>query len=105
MSTLIASSLTRVNPLKRLKYILDRKTLDILYKSFIRPLLEYGGIVWDGCGEQNKLKLENVQYEAGRVVYGAIKGTVRDHVYGEWGWELLSSRRYRRRMMTFHSIL
>ena len=74
--------------LKRLKYILDRKALDILYKSFIRPLLEYGGIVWDGCGEQNKLKLENVQYDAGRVVCGAIKGTVRDHVYGELGWEL-----------------
>ena len=70
--------------------------MDILYKSFIRPLLEYGGIVWDGCGEQNELKLENVQYEAGRVVCGAIKGTVRDHVYGELGWELLSSRRYRR---------
>ena len=63
--------------------------------------------VRDGCGEQNKLKLENVRYmyEAGRVLCGAIKGTGRDHVYGEFGWELLSSRRYRRRMMIFHSIL
>ena len=91
INSIVTKSLTRVNLLKRLKYILDRKTLDILYKSFIRPLLEYGSIVWDGCGEQNKLKLEHIQYEAGRVVCGAIKGTVRDHVYGELGWELLSS--------------
>ena len=105
INSIITKSLTRVNLLKRLKYILDRKALDILYKSFIRPLLEYGGIVWDGCGEQNKLNLKMFSMRLVALCVGAIKGTVRDHVYGELDWELLSSRCYRRRMMTFHSIL
>jgi hypothetical protein len=28
---------------------LDRKSLEKLYIGFIRPILEYGGIVWDNC--------------------------------------------------------
>ena len=32
-----------------LKYKLDRKTLEIIYMSFIRPILEYADIIWDNC--------------------------------------------------------
>ena len=32
----------RVNVMRRLKFQLDRKALEIIYTSFIRPILEYG---------------------------------------------------------------
>ena len=102
---LITKSYTRLTLLKRLKYTLDRHTLDTLYKSFIRPLLEYGGMVWDNCSQRDKDKIEDVQYVAGRIVSGAIKGTGRNKVYRELGWELLSNRRLRHKLTIFHSII
>jgi hypothetical protein len=33
--------------LRPLKFLLDRASLETLYKSFVRPILEYADIVWD----------------------------------------------------------
>jgi hypothetical protein len=41
----------KLNMLKPLKLKLQRKTLEILYKSLVRSCLEYADIVWDGCCE------------------------------------------------------
>ena len=90
--------------LKRLKYVLDRHTLQILYKSFIRPLLEYASAVWDNCTEYEKHKLESIQYKAALVVSGAMKGTGRTNLYEELAWETLESRRARRKLVIFHGI-
>jgi hypothetical protein len=35
----------------------------------------YGDVIWDNCSEEEAKVLEHVQYEAARVVTGAIKGT------------------------------
>ena len=32
----------RINIMRRLKFVLDRKSLETIYISFIRPILEYG---------------------------------------------------------------
>ena len=37
----------RVNILRKFKFILDRKTLEKIYLTFIRPILEYADVVWD----------------------------------------------------------
>ena len=37
----------RVNIMRKLKFQLDRKSLEIIYTSFIRPILEYGNEIWD----------------------------------------------------------
>ena len=46
---------------QKLKYKLDRRTLENIYFTFVRPRLEYASIIWDDCTEADKLKLENVQ--------------------------------------------
>ena len=59
----------------------------VYFRSFvqvIRPLLEYGGMVWDNCSQRDKDKIEDVQYLAGPIVSGAIKGTVRIRFIGTW---------------------
>ena len=48
-------AMTRVNVMRKLKFKLDRRSLQTIYISFIRPLLEYADIVWDNCN----LKLMN----------------------------------------------
>jgi hypothetical protein len=52
----------RLNMLKGLKYIINRETLNKLYKSLIRPLMEYGDVLWDGCTDGESDLLEFVQY-------------------------------------------
>ena len=36
----------RIHIMRKLKFHLDRKALDIIYTSFIRPILEYADVVW-----------------------------------------------------------
>ena len=55
-------------PQESLKYVkLDRKALETIFITFIRPLLEYGDIVWDNCTQYEKQELEKVQIEAVRI--------------------------------------
>ena len=35
--------------MRKLKYDLDRKALEVIYISFIRPELEYADVLWDNC--------------------------------------------------------
>ena len=44
----------KINILRSLMYKLERKTLETFYLSFIRPILEYGDIVWDNCSKKEK---------------------------------------------------
>ena len=61
----------RLDILRSLKLKLDRKTLEIMYFSFIRPLLEYSDIVWGNCNQRDtndleKYKLKQVELSPGQ---------------------------------------
>ena len=66
-----------------MKFIINRNTLDKLFKSLIRPLMEYADAVWDGCCENVSDLLESVQYEFDRVVTGVMKGTGHQRLLGK----------------------
>ena len=40
---------TRINVMRKLKFKLDRKSLQTIYFTFIRPILEYASVVWNNC--------------------------------------------------------
>ena len=63
----------RVNVMRKLKFQLDRRSLEIIHISFIRPLLEYADVVWDNCTRYKVSAIENVQLEAARIVTGTTK--------------------------------
>ena len=44
----------RLGALRKHKFNLDRRSLNKLYTTFIRPLLEYADIIWDNCSIENK---------------------------------------------------
>ena len=45
--TILDSVASMSNVLKRLKYVIDRKSIETIYFSFIRPKLEYASHIWD----------------------------------------------------------
>ena len=63
----------RINVMRKLKFQLSRKSLQIIFFSFIRLLLEYADVVWDNCTQYEANELENIQHEAARIISGATK--------------------------------
>ena len=62
--------------IRKLQSKLPRNALLTIYKSFIRPHLDYGDIVFDQPTNDSFVKkLESVQYNAALAITGAIKGT------------------------------
>ena len=92
--------------MKKLSLTLSRNSFLTIYKTFLRPILDYANIIYDKpLTESFKDKLEKVQYSAALVITGAIKGTSRDRVYRELGLESLAERRWSRKIFLFHKII
>ena len=72
-----------------------------IYISYMRPLLEYSAIVWDGCTVQGTTALENL-HEATRSVTGLTRSTSLDNLYRECGWVSLSERRKFQKLSFMH---
>ena len=95
----IDSTILKINKgtaeLKKLRYSLPRKSLIIIYKAFLRPLLDYGYIVYDQPhNESVSEKLESVQCKVTLAITAAIQGTSRKKIYQELGLESLRARRW-----------
>ena len=85
-----------------------REVLDQMYKLYVRPHLDYGDIIYHKYDPHMVLdftkKLEATQYPAALAVSGAWRGTNRDKLYEELGWEYLYHRRWYRRLMHFYKL-
>ena len=83
----------RINIMRKLKFKLDRKSLETIYIAFIRPLLEYADVIWDNCSQYEKDELEKVQIEAARISIGATKLISINNLYKEICWDKHQKRR------------
>ena len=89
----------------RLRDILPRDSLVTIYKSFMRPHLDYSDVIYDQ--PSNDLfsdKIEQLQYKACLAIAGAIEGTSRECLYNELGLESLSSRRWWRKHCAIYKL-
>ena len=85
--------------MNKLSLILSRKSLLTIYKSFVRPNLDYADIIYDKpLNELVKRKIEMVQYSAALIIAGAFKGTSPDKIYQELGLESLADQRWTRKL-------
>ena len=88
-----------------LKYKISRESLINIYFSFIRPVLEYGDVVWDNCTEEQSKLLESVQIEAARIITGLRRNSSVNHLYKELGWETLKTRRKNNKLILLFKII
>ena len=94
-----------VGLLRKLHNILPRPALLTIYKSFIRPHLDYGDIIYDQAYNASfHQKLELLQYNACLAITGAIRGTSREKLYEELGLESLQLRRWFRKLSFFRKL-
>ena len=95
---------SRINLLRSQKFDLDRRSLQTMYFSFIRPVLEYADVVWNNCTDQQSEDLEKNQLEAGRIVSGTTKLVSTENLYAELGWLKLSERRKLHKLYLFYKM-
>ena len=67
--------------------------------------MEYADVVWDGCSDGLNDLLESVQYEAAKLVTGAMKGTSQRKLLDELAWEELKTRRSVHKLVLFFKIV
>ena len=90
--------------MRQSKFKLDRKSLEIIYIAFIRPLLEYGDKTWDNCTKyekknqkkkkkKKKNELDKIQNEAARIATRTTKLVLIHVLYSEIQWDTLQQRR------------
>ena len=85
-----------IGMLKFMSKYLPKNTLNELYKLYVRlrPHLDNGDVIYHipqkaGVSENYVMsKLESVQYSAALAVTGTWRGTSRDKLYSELGWNL-----------------
>ena len=106
MNEKISKANKGISLIKRLYRHLPRKSLLWIYKSFIRPHLDYADVIYDQPHNDNFCnKIESVQYNAALAITGAIKGSSRERLYQELGLESLRERRWYRRQVYFFNIV
>ena len=65
-----------------------------IHRTFIRPHLDYGDVLY-----------ESIQYNACLALTGAIRGTSEEKIYQELGLESLRDRRWCRKLCLFYKVL
>ena len=76
------------------------------YKTFVRPYLDYGDILYDKPNNKNfQSKLEKVQYWACLAITGAIQGTSRTKLYDELSLHPLIKRCWCNKLIFFYKIV
>ena len=101
--------------IKHLSIYLPMKTLNQMYKTFVRPHLDYCDIIYHeppkiDNGHDVTLtapmeEVERVQYKGGLAVTGAWQGSNRSKLYDELGWEPLTYRRLSHRLIMLFKIV
>ena len=78
-----------------LQAILSRTSLITISKSFLRPHLDYGEIIYNrDIALPFHQNIESVQHNASLAITGAVRRTSREKLYQELGFESLQQRRW-----------
>ena len=92
--------------IRKFQPILPRFSLLTIYKTFVRPHLDYGDMIYDQTYNVSfHRKLESIQYSACLATTGTIRGTSYEKLNQELGLEKLQSRRWFRKLCLFYKIV
>ena len=90
----------------KIRNSLPRPSLMTLYKSFIRPHLDYGDISYDKPFNNSfQNKIESIEYNVWVAITGTIRGTSKERLYEEIGLESLLYRCCYRKLCYLYKIV
>ena len=99
----------RYHMIRYLSRYVSRDVLNVIYKLHARPHLDYGDIIYHRYDPEMRLtftqKLEQTQYLAALAVTGTWRGTNRQRLFNELGWETLYDRRWYCRLCHLFSLI
>lgn len=102
---LTSKATKKLGILFNMKDKLSRTAKSKYYISFIRPLLEYGGVVFDNCTAHESNSLELVQRRAAILCTGAFKRSPTHLLLSDVGWDSLSNRRKNAKVILMYKIV
>jgi hypothetical protein len=102
---IVKKAYTLLDMIRKVRFKLNRFTLEKMYLSFIRHILEYGNVVWDTQTHYLINKIENVQSEAARIATGGTKLPSIQKLCEETGWEKLLERREKHKLFLLYKIV
>lgn len=82
----------------------NRATLIKFYFSMIRPMIEYGSILYDNLTIADENKIENLQRRAALICIGALPRSETSLLYKDLGWDSLKSRRLNSKLCLLYKI-
>ena len=81
--------------LRKLNDFLPCSSHTTIYKSFVKPHLDYGDVMFDNAYNKSfQQRLKSLQCKASLALPGAIKGFSIEKLYQELGLESLQNRRW-----------
>ena len=98
IENILKSASRIISIMRKLKFEISRSALNQIYVSYVRPLLEYASVVWDGCSNTDADSLEKIQNEAARIVTGLTRSVSLNNLYDECCWEPLAKRREKQKL-------
>ena len=104
INEICVKSVKRLQTMKYLKFKVDRKSLESMYFSYVRPLMEYGDVVWAGARDKDLVKLDRIHVDAMRIVTGATARSNIAKLYEDTGWSSLHKRRSNHKLSLFYKI-
>ena len=104
ISNVTAKASKRLNVISRYKTKLPHLALETLYLSMVRPVLEYGNVIYDSMSLSFDELLEKTQRRAAIICTGAYRHTETQTLLQEVGWPTLSMRRQQHKLQLFYKI-
>ena len=101
----IAKADRRLSVIRRCRNQIPQSCRETLYKTIIRPILDYGDIIYDSCLKAESESLEKFQRKCALVCTGAFKITSQEKLLKELGWSKLQNRRTMHRLNLFYKIV
>ena len=95
----------RLGNVKRIRHLIPRKTSLNLFKTLVRPIIEYADVVFDNMSIELQQKLDGIQREALIMTTGAYRRTPTENLYSDTGLERLSDRRYQHRLAVYYKMV
>ena len=94
VDTLVNKANKVMGLLKRTVGSKNREIFSVLYRSLVRPLLEYASPVWSPYLVKDKLAIESIQSRASRIVLGQKRHKISYEDRCELlGWSTLERQR------------